>query len=503
MKEKKYLLGYDIGSSSIKAALVCVDNGETIAIAHAPDTEMEMHAPHPGWAEQDPESWWQYVCLATRKILHDTSIQSKQIISVGIAYQMHGLVAVDQTGKVVRPSIIWCDDRAVPIGERAFQELGATTCLTHLLNSPGNFTASKLKWVQDLEPENYRRIYKVMLPGDFIAYRLTNKLSTTVSGLSEGTLWDFAMNEPAQILLDYYGLDAKVLPELVPTIGVQGYLTDEAATKTGLPAGIPVGYRAGDQPNNALALNVLEPGEVAATGGTSGVVYAVVDRYIYDSESRVNGFAHVNHQHDDPRVGILLCINGAGILYSWIRKEVAPAGISYQEMEKQAATVPVGSDGLRILPFGNGAERMLSNQQTGVQWINLQLNRHKKQHIYRAALEGIAFAFVYGMQILKRMGVDLQVIRVGNDNLFQSRIFSETIANLTGSTIEVLDTTGAVGAAKAAGVAAGCFASIREAVQSAGVIQSYRPQDAIDAYREAYELWENDLMNQQNVTVTA
>ncbi|MCB0601021.1 MAG: carbohydrate kinase [Saprospiraceae bacterium] len=502
MKDNKYLIGYDIGSSSIKAALVSVDNGRTIAIAHAPGTEMEIQAPHPGWAEQNPELWWSYVCQATHQLLSESSIPSEQIAAVGIAYQMHGLVAVDQGGAVVRPSIIWCDGRAVPYGDRAFQDLGATTCLTHLLNSPGNFTASKLKWVQDQEPENYHRIHKIMLPGDYIAYRLTNKLTTTVSGLSEGTLWDFGLNEPAQILLDYYGFDVKVLPELVPTVGVQGYISIEAAAATGLPAGIPVGYRAGDQPNNALSLNVLEPGEVAATGGTSGVVYAVVDQYIYDGESRVNGFAHVNHQADDPRVGILLCINGAGILYSWIRKEIAPSGTSYQEMENAAASVPVGADGLRILPFGNGAERMLSNQQTGVQWINLQLNRHKRAHIYRAALEGIAFAFVYGMQILKRMGVDLQVIRVGNDNLFQSRIFSETIANLTGSTIEVLDTTGAVGAAKAAGVAAGCYTSIREAVQTAQVIHSYRPQQHADVYRDAYELWEKDLMNQQNETVT-
>ncbi|MEZ4896195.1 MAG: FGGY family carbohydrate kinase [Saprospiraceae bacterium] len=501
MKSKSYLLGYDIGSSSIKAALVAVEDGSTLAVTHAPNTEMDMHAPHSGWAEQDPEMWWKYVCQATRQLLEQTQILPQQIQAVGIAYQMHGLVAIDREGQVVRPAIIWCDDRAVPYGEQAFQDLGATACLTHLLNSPGNFTASKLKWVQENEPENFHRIYKIMLPGDYIAYKLTGSVSTTVGGLSEGTLWDFAMHEPAEILLNYYGISPELLPEVVPAIGIQGLINEQAAQSTGLPSGIPVGYRAGDQPNNALALNVLEPGEIAATGGTSGVVYAVVDQYVYDNESRVNGFAHVNHQPDQPRVGILLCINGAGILYRWVRNEIAGPGTSYHDMEALATQIPVGSDGLRILPFGNGAERMLGNTQTGVQWINLQLNRHRRPHVYRAALEGIAFAFVYGMQVLKQMGVDLQVIRVGNDNLFQSDLFCTTISSLTGSTIEILDTTGAVGAAKAAGVAGGFFASVRDAVQSTKVLKTYLPDPDPSRYVRAYEIWENDLLNRKKETV--
>ncbi|MCU0348971.1 MAG: FGGY family carbohydrate kinase [Saprospiraceae bacterium] len=501
-----YLLGYDIGSSSIKAALVEAETGATLAVAQSPATEMSMTAHQPGWAEQDPDEWWLHVCAATKQLLENTLVAPAEIKGIGISYQMHGLVVVGEDLKPLRPSIIWCDSRAVPYGNRAFEAMGQEHCLSHLLNSPGNFTAAKLAWVKENEPSLFAKIRHFMLPGDYIALRLTGEAMTTPSGLSEGILWDFLKNDVADSVLDYFGFDKKLVPTVVPTFSLQGKLTAEAAAATGLAEGTPVAYRAGDQPNNALSLNVLQPGEVAATGGTSGVVYGVVDHPAFDKLSRVNGFAHVNHElagslhpssltpHSSQRIGILLCINGAGSLYRWLRQTVGQGSISYPDMERLAASVPVGADGLRILPFGNGAERMLNNLDPGAQVNGLQLNRHTAAHLYRAGLEGIAFSFVYGVQILKEMGLDISVMRVGNDNLFQSAVFSKTIATLLGCSIDVVQTTGAVGAAKAAGVATGIYPDIETAMASVTVTGRYEPEvDRVGEYGGAYGVWEADL----------
>ena len=488
-----YLLGYDIGSSSIKAALVEVESKAVVVSTQYPETEMEIISHQLGWAEQHPENWWENLCQATRKLLQSTNIDPHEIGGIGIAYQMHGLVLVDKDQKVIRPSIIWCDSRAVQIGDEAFNDLGADQCLPHLLNSPGNFTASKLKWVKDHEPELFEQVHKILLPGDYIAMRLTGEISTTVSGLSEGMFWDFKNNRIADFLLEYYGIDPQTIPEIVPTFSYQGSLQDHVADLLGLKSGIPVGYRAGDQPNNAMSLNVLKPGEVAATGGTSGVVFGVVDSPVYDPEMRVNGFAHVNHQIDHPSVGILLCINGAGIQYSWMKQHLAGEKTSYQDMERMASKVPVNSEGLRVIPFGNGAERMLGNRNVGSHLINLQLNRHGASHLYRATLEGIAFSFAYGIEVLKEIGLSVAVMKVGNDNLFQSPIFSTSVASLVNSEIQVMETTGAVGAAKAAGIAAGAYKSIEEALGETRIVETFVTSGDTEAYQQGFVQWKSDL----------
>ena len=489
-----YLLGYDIGSSSVKAALVEATTKKVIDTVQSPKDAMVIDAPEADWAEQDPEMWWDHVCLATREILANNAIDPKDIQAIGIAYQMHGLVLVDSDLNSLRPAIIWCDSRAVDIGNQAFESLGQEECLTCLLNSPGNFTASKLKWVKDHQPELYNRVTYFMLPGDYIAMKLTGRVATTVSGLSEGILWDFQANDVAESVLQEYGLNRKNIPPILPSLSQQGELSASGAAATGLVEGIPVTYRAGDQPNNAMSLNVLNPGEVAATGGTSGVVYGVIDYPAADAASRVNGFAHVNYAKSKPKIGILLCINGAGILYNWTRQHIMNSSISFGEMENLAQEVPIGSDELRIIPFGNGAERILQNQATGAQINNLQLNRHHQKHLIRASLEGVAFSFVYGMEILQEMGLQVNIMRVGNDNLFQSAIFSNTIATLSNCKIEVMRTNGAIGAAKASGVAIGVFSSLSQAMAGNELLRTYEPQTAdLETYQEAYSLWKKDL----------
>jgi len=386
-----YVLGYDIGSSSIKAALVEAQSGRVAGSTQYPASEMEIRAPRPGFAEQDPDIWWQNLCRATRQLLDQTGVKPDDIAGIGIAYQMHGLVLADKAGNVLRPAIIWCDSRAVEIGQKAFRDLGKDFCLTHYLNSPGNFTASKLRWVREKEPDIFAQIHKIMLPGDFIVFKLTGEIQTTLSGLSEGIFWDFKQNDLARDLLAHYEIPEHLLPDRVKTFGIQGTLTRHAAAETGLRPGIPVAYRAGDQPNNALSLGVLDPGQVAATGGTSGVVYGVADRPMTDPQSRINVFAHVNHRPEAPRLGLLLCINGAGIQYAWLKNQMAPAGSSYADMEQMAQSVAPGADGLRVLPFGNGAERMLGGQNPGARFLNVQFNRHKRAHFYRAPSKALLF----------------------------------------------------------------------------------------------------------------
>lgn len=488
-----YLLGYDIGSSSIKTALIDAKTKSVIKVVQYPSIEMEMISRQMGWAEQHPELWWSNICLATKEILKATEIDPRKIKGIGISYQMHGLVLVDKNYQVIRPSIIWCDSRAVEIGNEAFEKIGPEVCLSTLMNSPGNFTASKLKWVKDNEPENYQKIYKIMLPGDYIAMKLTGEICTTMSGLSEGMFWDYEKGEVSEILMSYYGFEHGLIPKLASTFSDQGKVTIEASNATGLADGTPVTYRAGDQPNNALSLGVFEPGEIAATGGTSGVVYGVIDTKTFDPLSRVNNFIHVNHAKDLQRIGVLLCINGSGIEYSFIKQIIAQEDLGYTDMERIASSVPIGSDGLRIIPFGNGAERMLENKNVGAHFKNIQFNRHKKAHFYRASLEGIAFSFVYGIEIMREMGLDVSCIKAGNDNLFQSKIFSETISNLTNSIVEIIETTGAVGAAKASGVGAKIYPSVKVACQSENPIKVYYPEREKGDYISAYNLWKDEL----------
>ena len=489
-----YLLGCDIGSSSVKASIVDASSGLTIGADFYPKEEAPIKAIKPGWAEQEPDDWWKYLKVAIKGAIAKAGIQGTDIKAIGISYQMHGLVLVDKKMEVLRPSIIWCDSRAVPYGDRAFKNIGEKQCLSHLLNSPGNFTASKLAWVKEFEPELFRSVHKFMLPGDFIAMRMTGDIVTTVSGLSEGIFWDFKNEQVSEDLMNYLGFSNDLIPEIRPTFGLQGELLGSVATELGLKKGTPVTYRAGDQPNNALSLNVLNPGEIAATGGTSGVVYGVNGKVNFDTLSRVNTFAHVNHSADQTRLGVLLCINGVGILNSWVKKNVAPEGISYPELNELAAGIPVGSEGLSILPFGNGAERMLQNKQIDCSIHGLNFNIHSKAHITRAAQEGIVFSFKYGMDIMNEMGIDIDVIRAGSANMFLSPVFRDTLSGVTGTVIELFDTNGAVGAAKGAGIGASIYQSAEEAFASLKKIDVIEPDGLkADKYCAAYSIWKERL----------
>lgn len=488
-----YLLGYDIGSSSVKAALVDAVSGQCVASDFFPKSEAPIKALHSGWAEQDPDSWWQYLKETTHSVLATSRIAPGDIKAIGISYQMHGLVAIDRNHNVLRDAIIWCDSRGVPYGEKAFNELGADMCLPRLLNSPGNFTAAKLSWLKENEPHIYEQIYKVMLPGDYIAMRLTGEICTNPEGMSEYMLWDFVDNKPASFLMDYFGFDKSIFPEVKTTFCEQGRVTESAARELGLAPGIPIAYRAGDQPNNALSLNVFNPGEVASTAGTSGVVYGINDTVTYDPLSRVNNFAHVNHSNDNTRIGVMTCISGTGILNSWIKRNIAPDNLSYSQMNEIASQAPIGSQGVTILPFGNGAERVLGNKQIECSIHGINFNTHNRNNLMRAAQEGIVFSFMYGMEIMKSIGMEINDIHAGNANMFLSPIFRETLASVSGAIIHLVDTDGAVGAAQGAGIGACIYTNRSQAFESLRVLQEIVPAHDRTPYLEAYSRWKDIL----------
>lgn len=485
-----YLLGYDLGSSSVKASLVNSVTGECVSSAFFPKKEMEIKSVKTGWAEQDTEVWWKNLKLATQVVIEEAHAKPEDIKAIGISYQMHGLVLVNENYEAIRDAIIWCDSRAVPYGQKAFNSIGSEKSLSCLLNSPGNFTLAKLAWVKENEPEIFNKTKYYMLPGDYIAMRLTGKAATTASGISEGIGWNFKEEAPANFLFNYFGFQTTLIPEIVPTFGIQGTVKANIASELGLAEGTPVTYRAGDQPNNALSLNVLNPGEIAATAGTSGVVYGVNSDSKYDPQSRVNSFAHVNHTSKETRIGVLLCINGTAILNTWIKNNVALEGISYAEMNELAANIPVGSEGVSIIPFGNGAERVLENNEPNCSIHGINFNRISKGHLIRAAHEGIAFSFKYGMDIMNEMGIETKTIRAGHANLFLSPIFRQTLANITGATIELYNTDGSVGAARGAGIGAGIYATPEEAFATLKTIAVITPEESeIEVTKAAYDLW--------------
>ncbi len=490
------LLGIDVGTSSIKVSVIEANSQQIISSAQYPETETPIISHQSGWAEQSPNRWWQDVKMAIKKLNATGKYNPKDIGAIGIAYQMHGLVLINNEGEVLRDSIIWCDSRAVPYGEAAYQAIGKEKCLTHLLNSPGNFTAAKLAWVKEHEPLVYEQIYKVLLPGDFISYKFTGQLTTSASSLSEGVFWDFKTNSLSKGVLDYFGFSESIFPNIQDVFSEHGLVNNQVANELGLQAGIPVTYKAGDQPNNALSLNVLNAGEFAATAGTSGVIYGVSDKLVYDNETRINSFAHVNHTNINASIGVLLCINGTGILNRYV-KELMGANESYQQMNEAASAITLGSDGLQIMPFGNGAERIFNNKIIGAQFENVDLNKHTSAHFYRAAQEGIAFAFKYGFDIMQSNGMQPSKIRAGKANMFLSPIFCEAFVNVIGVPLALYDADGSVGAAKGAGIGVKVYSSAEEACnvqENIGLIEPTK----ISLYQDLYEQWNSQLSKHLN-----
>lgn len=494
-------LGVDLGSSSIKLSLLDGDSGKVIASVTHPKMEMKIQSPKAGWAEQDPELWWHYFLAGYRELVNKSEIDSKKIRAIGIAYQMHGLVIVDKDHQVLRPSIIWCDSRAVQVGDEALNSLGAEYALGRLLNSPGNFTASKLSWVRQNEPEVFSKVHKFMLPGDFLAMKLSRQITTTRAGLSEGVFWDFEERGVSKKLLESLGLSEAMIPDIVPEMGADVQISTKVAEELGLSEDVVISYRSGDQPNNAFSLNVLEPDEVASTAGTSGVIYAVTDKNVWDQKSRINTFLHVNDTEEHPRNGVLICVNGTGILYSWMRKVLNSGGgeIDFDQMNEMVQSVAPGASGVQCLPFGNGAERIFENKMVGAHLLNLDFNRHNTSHMLRASVEGIVFALNLGFEMLTDLEVGSKTIRAGRANLFLSEAFREIFVNVTGLPLELYDTDGAAGAARGAALGVEFYGTAEEAFSSLEKLEVIEPDPELTGiYSTLFSEWNSVIQKYIN-----
>jgi xylulokinase len=493
MGQDGFLLGYDIGSSSIKASLLDISTQKVVASATSPDVELDIISPQTGFAEQHPDTWWKHIKCATALLRKGIPVNLRDVRAIGISYQMHGLVMIDKNGVPLSNAIIWCDGRAVPYGNAAFAHIGSKKCLTHLLNSPGNFTASKCAWVKEHAPKIYRQIHKIMLPGDYIAFKLTGETTTTPAGLSEAIMWDFKNHRTADFVLDHFGFDASFIPKIVPVFSVQGTVTRTIARELGLTEGTPVSYRAGDQPNNALSLNVLNPGEIAATAGTSGVVYGVSDTPVYDQAFRVNTFAHVNYSAALPRFGVLLCVNGTGILNRWVRQNLS-GGMTYDQMNAEAMKAPPGSKGLLVFPYGNGPERTLGNKNVGGSICGMDFSIHTRSHVLRAVQEGIVFALRKGLDVMRETGVVVKRVRAGDANMFKSELFTAVFAAVCGTEVELYNTDGAQGAARGAGIGSGIYPSAKQAFKNLEVVKRTSPdKKLVGIYAECYGRWNETL----------
>ncbi len=493
-----YFLGIDLGSSSIKLSVFDAEKGITAASVTVPEFEMEMVAPQMGWAEQDPEKWWDYVKDGLQQLEKKHRIPLKKIAGIGIAYQMHGLVLTDENLKPVRPSIIWCDSRAAKTGETAFNKIGPENSRNQILGSPGNFTASKLKWVKDHQPEVFKQAKWMMLPGDFIAAKFSGIPQISTSGLSEAALWSFKEGRLATEILEAMELPESMIPEVVPSFGKQVKVNPEIASELGLDSETQITYRAGDQPNNALSLNTLQPGEIATTAGTSAVIYAVTENNVSDEQNRVNTFLHVNNSEEAKRNGVLLCINGSGILYQWLRKIMSLGNsnglISYDQLNQEAARAEVGSKDLRFYPFGNGVERIFNNKEANSGIQNLNFNIHQSSHLIRSACEGIVFAMNYGFDIMKDLGASGKTVRAGKANLFLSPVFREIFTATTETTLELYNTSGAEGAARGAAYGQGFFNSLEEAFSNLERLELIEPKpELVSQYKEFYQNWKENL----------
>ena len=487
------LCGIDLGTSAIKFSVVDAANQKLIFTCSFPDIENEIYSPELGFAEQDPEHWW--YCVKQAIIIGNSSgkYNPKDISAIGISYQMHGLVVLNAENKVLRNSIIWCDSRATGIGEKAFNDIGNQNCQSNLLNSPGNFTASKLAWVKQNQPHIYDQIDKVLLPGDYISGCLCHSYTTSSSALSEGIFWDFNQHGLSNDILTYFGFSKDLFPKIKPVFSSHGQIDKQIAHELGLNDQVEVTYKAGDQPNNAFSLGVLEPGEIATTAGTSGVMYGVSASLKFDPQNRVNSFAHVNHTNESIRIGVLMCINGTGILNRWLKQNFF-SNLSYPEMNALGAKSPIGSNGLICNPFGNGSERIFNNKTIGGSWHNLDFNRHSNADMIRSSQEGIAFAMVYGLELLETTGIKPTHLKAGLANMYLSDIFSNAIVNASHVGLELMESDGAYGAALGAGVGLGYYHTPNEAVNKIKRIKEVHPsKDTNDQTQEAYALWKENL----------
>lgn len=465
-------LGIDVGTSSVKVSIVGED-GVILASATAPaSSERAINSPNPNWAEQNPEDWWED---AQQAILNLPLEARLQVEAIGIAYQMHGLVLVDSQFQPVRPSIIWCDGRNIQESQILAESLGLDALENRLLNKPGTLTLAKLAWVAEHEPETLAKAHTFGLPGDFIAYKLTGEWSTTKSGYSEMVGWDFGASIPFEEGFRKAGWKLP-LPEARPNLEEGAPIQKVIAEKLGLPPSARVTYRAGDQPNNAFGLGVLQQGETAISAGTSGVLYGIGDSSPGLHEG-INRFLHVNSQ-----IGVLMCLNGVGSALAFARRTWFQ-NQSYEALSELASQANPENCPY-FFPFGNGAERILSERAFSG-FTELDFNRHNLPELARSVFEGIAFAYRLGSEKMEKAGCLSKVVNGTESGLLKSSFFAQLLANEL--QVELILSEGDGSTAAARGAALG----IKKILPKPAPLKRYLPTSP--ANHERFSHWHKIL----------
>lgn len=489
-----YLLGIDIGTSGTKALLIRSGSGEVVA---STTKIYPLYTPKPLWAEQDPEDWWQATVEAIRELLTKTGVDGKDVKGMGLSGQMHGSVFLDENNQIIRPAILWCDQRTGAECDWITSTVGADK-VVDLTSNPvlTGFTAPKIIWLRNNEPQNFAKVKKVLLPKDYVRFRLTGEFASEVSDASGTSLFNVKKRQWADEVLDAIGIPRDWMPRVYESPEVSGKITAEAAKLTGLAEGMPVVGGGGDQAAGAVGNGIVERGVISSTLGTSGVVFAFSDEPAVDPQLRVHTFCHAVpgkwHQ-----MGVMLSAGGS---LRWFRDtfadtEMAVArqidGDPYDIMSEEADNVPPGSEGLIFLPYLTGERTPYPDPNAKGVFFGISL-RHTRPYFVRAVLEGVAFGMRDSFEILKEMKVPIQQVRASGGGA-RSAVWRQIQADITGYehvTINV-DEGPAYGVALLAGVGTGVWSSVPDACRSTISVElSTTPdQSAHSVYADYYKLY--------------
>ncbi len=465
----KYWLGVDIGTGGSRALLVDAE-GHVAAGVTAAHEDIQMA--HPLWAEQRPENWWDAAVEAIQGVLAKAGVRGEDVAGVGLSGQMHGLVLLDSENRVIRPALIWCDQRC----QEQVDWINATAGAEMVLKQTANpvltgFTAPKLIWVRDNDPSSYERTRQVLLPKDYIRFCLTGEFAGDVSDASGTALFDVVHRRWAEPLIEKLGIDRSVLPRVVESSELTGVISEEAASKTGLAAGTPVVGGAGDQAASAVGNGIVDSGLVSCTIGTSGVVFSHLDEAGFDPRGRVHTFCHAV----PGKWHVMGVTQGAGLSLQWFRNQLGADAVheagekgidSYDVLMEEAATAPVASEGLFWLPYLMGERTPHLDALARGGWVGLTA-KHTRAHLIRSVIEGVSYSLKDCLEIVESLGVDVKVVRASGGGA-RSPFWRSVLAGVFDRPIATLETQegSAYGAALLGMVGNGHFGSVTEACRA-------------------------------------
>jgi xylulokinase len=475
-----YWLGVDVGTGGSRALLVDA-NGRVRYSFVAPHEEMRMLKPL--WAEQEPEDWWRASQLAIQGVLKQAKADGGAINGIGLSGQMHGLVLLDEKHSVIRPALIWCDQRS----QRQVDEINAAAGPETVLRATANpvltgFTLPKLLWVKDNEPEKYSRIKRVLLPKDFVRFKLTGEFITDVSDASGTALFDVLRRKWSDEMIGILHLDKSILPEALESSAIAGHISEEAARATGLRAGTPVVAGAGDQAASAIGNGIVRSGEVSCTVGTSGVVFAYLEKPAYDPLGRVHTFCHAI-----PGVWHVMGVTqGAGLSLQWYRNRFSQNS-DYDELTADASLSPPGAHGLFWLPYLMGERTPHLDANARAAWVGLTA-KHQASDLVRSILEGVCYSLKDGLEIIRELGATPSTTRLSGGGA-KSPLWHQLFANIFNQRVTTLETQegSAFGAALLAAIGTKHYASAKEACKAAvHEVSAKEPDRAAAAFYEEH-----------------